>query len=120
MKRSIVSTLALSVLIAGGIIAAAQAQTIGTPVGTPGVLVGGQAGVAGGPPAAPMGTNAVRSSGNGIGPGMQGGVGAPTDGLDRDPYREAAPWVRAAMKPPYNQPGIARGATPVKGSTTQN
>jgi len=78
MRKSIVSALALSALVAGGMLAgAAQAQT--TPLGN-------DTGVS-------AGTGAM---GPGIGPGTRPGVGPPTDGLDSNPYAEA-PQVRKAL-----------------------
>jgi hypothetical protein len=93
MKKSVVSTLALAGLFAGG---AAVAQPmgvgLGTPVGPPGVLISPQ-------PSQPgnMASIGGTNGGAGIGPGMRSGVGPPTDGLDSNPYAEAPPNVRAAL-----------------------
>jgi hypothetical protein len=110
MKKSLVSALALSALVAGAAFSgAATAQTVGvgvgTPIGEPGVLLNPQASQQGSMtstdgalgnnanPAANPGANV----GPGVGPGTRGGVGAPTDGLDSNPYAEAPPRIRAAL-----------------------
>ena len=117
MTKSILSTITLSTIIAGSLLAgAAQAQyaapagtmvtpgaAVGTPVGGPGVLIA--------PPgsalaAAPAGS--ALGGGTGIGPGMNGGVGAPIGGLDSNPYAEA-PQAARALGYPYHPP--ARNGT---------
>jgi hypothetical protein len=81
MRKSIVSALSLSVLIAGGALVGGQAQT--TPPSTQGT----EATVSG----------ARGAVGPGIGSGTLPGVGPPTGGLDSNPYAEAPPHVRKAL-----------------------
>jgi hypothetical protein len=131
MRKSLVSALALSAVLAGAALCgAAQAQTLGvglgTPIGQPGVLItpqgsqqgsmastGGSVdtnGTLGG--TADVGANLGVNGGSGIGPGMRGGVGAPTDGLDSNPYAEA-PQVRAALGGRINRPARPSGSAPL-------
>jgi hypothetical protein len=72
---------------------------LGTPVGGPGVLTASPGNTA-------MGgnTGSMMTGSGGIGPGMQGGVGAPVGGLDSNPYAEA-PQAARALGYPYHPPG---------------
>lgn len=119
MKKSLVSALALSALVASAALSgAAEAQTVGaglgTPIGEPGVLISPQGSQQGsmastsGSDAAPGGSASV---GPGIGPGMRGGVGAPTDGLDSNPYAEAPPRIRAALGGQVKRPARTSGSS---------
>lgn len=105
MRKSRVSVLAVSVLVAGAALSGiAEAQTSGAGAGTP----VGQPGVSTTPPAGQAGsmasTGGAANAGLGIGPGMRAGVGPPTDGLDSNPYAEASPRVRAAHGGQVNRP----------------
>jgi hypothetical protein len=118
VTKSIFSTVALSALVAGSLLAGtAQAQyaaptgTIiapgvsdGTAVGGPGVLIAPRGNSVA---TAPAGSTAGSNIG-GIGPGMNGGVGVPIDGLDSNPYAEA-PQAARALGYPYHPP--AKSAT---------
>ena len=110
MMKSALSTVALSALIAGSLLAGtARAQfgttsdtgpAAGTPIGEPGVLIGPPGNaltIAPGGPAAGDNAGVATMSAPGIGPGMRGGVGAPTDGLDSNPYAEAPEQTRRAL-----------------------
>jgi hypothetical protein len=112
MTRSTVLTLALSALVASGISSAAQAQVTGAPTDTdPSMVVAAPA----------TGT---------IAPSTLYGAGPPTDGLDKNPYREARQSRKtpaAGDKPPQSastagaktrQP--ARSGTKPSGSSTLN
>jgi hypothetical protein len=126
MRKFAIASLALPALIAGSLLAApAHAQfgapvgtttsstisTTGTPVGGPGLAV---------PPApattmtttttTPTISAAMPMPMGGIGPGMQGGVGAPIGGLDSNPYAEA-PQAARALGYPYHPPGKSGTST---------
>jgi hypothetical protein len=118
MMKSILSTVALSALLAGGTLAgAAHAQyaaptvdtgvSVGSPVGAPGMLIGTPGNT---PSGTPAGSAANAMGGSGIGPGMHGGVGAPIDGLDSNPYAEA-PQAARALGYPYHPPAKSGAAT---------
>ena len=127
MTKFVLSTVALSALIAGSLLAgAAQAQfgtptgtavgtgiSVGSPVGTPGVLIGTPGNALMGTPAGgnpSVATMVGPGGGPGIGPGMRGGVGAPIDGLDSNPYAEA-PQAARAIGYPYHRPRTSGSGT---------
>ena len=120
MKKSLVSTLALSALVAGALIGSAAAQTVGvgvgTPIGPPGILI---APAASQPGSVASTGNAIATgafgsnSGLGIGPGMLAGAGPPTDGLDSNPYAEAPPRIRAALGGRVNRAARTGGSGPL-------
>jgi hypothetical protein len=112
VTKSILSTIALSAIVVGSLLAGtAQAQyaaptstitnpgaSVGTPVGGPGVLIA--------PPGNTIATAPAVSGpigGTAIGPGIRGGVGAPIDGLDSNPYAEA-PQAARALGYPWHPP----------------
>ena len=127
MRKSAIASLALPALVAGSLLAVpAHAQfgapastttsstlsTNGTPVGNPNVVVPPA-------PATTMTTTTTTAAPNpvgttipqgGIGPGMQGGVGAPIGGLDSNPYAEA-PQAARALGYPYHPPGKSGTST---------
>jgi hypothetical protein len=120
MKKSMVSTLALSALVAGALIGSAAAQTagvgVGTPIGPPGILIAPAASQPGSVAStgSAIATGAFGgNSGLGIGPGMLAGAGPPTDGLDSNPYAEAPPRVRAALGGRVNRAARTGGSGPL-------
>jgi hypothetical protein len=129
MKPFIVPLLALSGLAAGSLFAGlAVAQntgvSLGTPVGTPGMLIGNQGNASAGTPVQSGNASAAGNVGAGIGPGTRSGVGAPIGGLDSNPYAEASPRVRAAFGGRVNQSASTAGqlhsGARVNGSSTLN
>jgi hypothetical protein len=119
VTKSILSAITLSTMIVGSLLAGgAQAQyaapsgtiippgaAVGTPAGGPGVLIAPSRNAIAANPAA--GSN---SGGTGIGPGMRGGIGVPTDGLDSNPYAEA-PQAARALGYPYHPPARSAPGT---------
>ena len=113
MKKSLVSTLALSALVAGALIGSAAGQTagvgVGTPIGQPGILIAPGTSQPGSiaSTGVPIATGTFGSnSGLGIGPGMLAGAGPRRTGWTAI-YAEAPPRVRAALSGRVNPlPGL--------------
>ena len=123
VTKSILSTIALSAIVVGNLLAGtAQAQyaaptstitnpgaSVGTPVGGPGVLIAPSRNTIATAPAGSAVGGTI--GGTGIGPGIRGGVGAPIDGLDSNPYAEA-PQAARALGYPWHPPA-KNGAGPL-------